>query len=78
MTEFYSITGERVDLKEASDESLAETLDGLYDHLNIVREQISLVSRELAKRANGKHRMILPTWTVVVDQRVHVTRRHAA
>lgn len=78
MTEFYSVTGEQIDLKNIEDEPLAEALDALYSHQSIVREQIGLVSRELAKRAKGKPRMILPAWTVTVDQRVHVTRRHAA
>lgn len=50
MTEFYSLTGERVDLKKTSDEQLAEVLDGLEAELSLVRERLSLVTRELASR----------------------------
>ena len=77
MTDVFSVTGQRIDLKEASDETLAEVLDGLEAERSIVKERIGVVTRELARR-HGLKVVTAGDWSIRVAPYATAKRRDVA
>ena len=60
----FSVTGERIDLRDASDEALAEALDGFEDEMRVLKEKRSIVTRELARRMGTQTRQRAGEWEI--------------
>jgi hypothetical protein len=71
----YSVTGQEVNLKEASVESLAEVVDGMNEEMSRLQEARQLVMRELARRLPPSGFEHVGEWQLSTRPHVHVVRK---
>lgn len=71
----YSLTGQEINLSEATTESLAEVVDGYNEEVSRLKEARQIVMRELAKRMGPMTRTKAGEFDLTHSPWVNVSRR---